>query len=47
MIRLLNLTLRTLKIDNNEIIRNDDDKADKMVKNLFKFKKLKNMKSKV
>ena len=40
------MALITLKIDDNKIVRVDTNKADKMIKNLLKSKKLKNNKSK-
>lgn len=35
-----------LKVDNNKIVRGSSNKTDKLIKNLFKFKKLKNNKFK-
>lgn len=35
-----------LRIDGNEVVEDDSSRVDKMVKNLFKFKKSKNEKSK-
>lgn len=43
MTRLSNLILKTPKANNNQVFDDiSSSKADKMVRNLFKFKKLKN-----
>ena len=39
------MVLKTLEINNNKVVKEvNDDKTDKIIKNLFKFKKLKNNK---
>lgn len=38
------LILIILEIDNNKVVKNNNNKTNKMIRNLFKFKKLKNNK---
>lgn len=45
MLKITNLGLKKLGINNNKVVR-DNGKINKIVKNLFKSKKLKNTKSK-
>lgn len=47
MTGLSNLFSKVVKTNNNEIVKDNGKKADKIVKNLSKLKKLKNTKSKI
>lgn len=44
---LLNYTLKKYEINDNKVVGDDKSKVDEIIKNLFKSKKLKNIKSKV
>lgn len=46
IIRFSNLTLKIFKINENETVGNNNNKANKIIKNLSKFKKFKNNKLK-
>lgn len=46
MIKLLNLALKIFRTNNNKIVKSGNSRANKIARNLFQFKKLKNNKSK-